>query len=166
LSDSNSKTFLPLQIKSNVKYLGLFIDSNLTWKAHIDYISLKISRAVGIIARLRHFVPKHTLQRIYYALLHPYLNYGISVWGQPCKTHLHHLLVFQKRAIQLMNFAVLLFSASRILPVNFLYFYNVACNMHDIINEGCPSTCHHFSLLLSLCFATGCEIIPSDTSCV
>jgi hypothetical protein len=63
--DSNSKTFLPLQIKSNVKYLGLFIDSNLTWKVHIDYISLKISRAVGIIARLRHFIPKHTLQRIY-----------------------------------------------------------------------------------------------------
>ena len=153
--DSNSKTFLPLQMKSNVKYLGLFIDSNLTWKAHIDYISLKISRAVGIIARLRHFVPKHTLQRIYYALLHPYLNYGISVWGQACKTHLHHLLVLQKRAIRLMNFAnfrehaVPLFSASGILPVNSLYFYNVACNMHDIINERAPINMSSFFTTIS-----------------
>jgi hypothetical protein len=86
-------------MKSNVKYLGLFIDSNLTWKAHIDYISIKIYRAVGIIARLRHFVPKHTLQRIYHAMLHPYLNYGISVWGQACKTHLHHLLVSSRNGL-------------------------------------------------------------------
>ena len=37
-------------MKNTVKYLGFLTDSNLTWKLHVDYISLKISRLVGIIA--------------------------------------------------------------------------------------------------------------------
>ena len=40
-----------------VKYLGVIIDSNLTCKYHIDNIAYKISKTIGIIARLRHFVP-------------------------------------------------------------------------------------------------------------
>ena len=70
-----SGKMLPLEMKSEVKYLGLLIDSNLTWKSHIDYVSLILSRIVGIIARLRHFVAKHTLERIYCALVYPYMNY-------------------------------------------------------------------------------------------
>jgi hypothetical protein len=47
---------IPLERKNTVKYLGLMIDSNLSWKSHIDYISLKLSRIVGIIARIRHIL--------------------------------------------------------------------------------------------------------------
>ena len=42
-----------LECKDYVKYLGILIDSNLSWKVHIEYISLKISKAVGLIAKLR-----------------------------------------------------------------------------------------------------------------
>ena len=37
-----------------VKYLGILIDKNLNWKAHIDLIALKISKTIGMIAKLRH----------------------------------------------------------------------------------------------------------------
>ena len=105
------------------------IKPNLSWKSHIDYISLKLSRIVGIIARIRHFTPKHTLERIYYALMHPYLTYGLTVWGQACKTDLNQLLVLQKRAVRLINFgcyrdhAIPFFIKSNILPLDFLYFF-------------------------------------------
>ena len=36
------------------------IDKNLTWKPHIDLITLKISKSIGIIARLRRLVPFKT----------------------------------------------------------------------------------------------------------
>ena len=52
---------IPLDCKNYVKYLGILIDSNLSWKIHIEYIALKISKIVGLIAKLRHFVPLHTL---------------------------------------------------------------------------------------------------------
>ena len=44
-----------------MKYLGIFIDQNLTWKHHIDHVALKISRYVVLLSKLRHHVPTHTL---------------------------------------------------------------------------------------------------------
>lgn len=60
----NTNPFISLECKDNVKYIGV-IDSNLTWKNHIDYIASKISKTIGIISRLRHFVPTSTLLNIY-----------------------------------------------------------------------------------------------------
>ena len=42
------------QVKS-VKYLGLIVDDTLTWAEHVDYISTKISKNVGIIKSARTF---------------------------------------------------------------------------------------------------------------
>ena len=50
-----------LEHKSYIRYLGMLIDENLSWKHHILHIASKISSSIiGIIARLRHFVPLHT----------------------------------------------------------------------------------------------------------
>ena len=42
--------------KDSIKYLDVLIDSTLSWKNHILNISKKISRAIGIMYRLRHFL--------------------------------------------------------------------------------------------------------------
>ena len=68
--DSRTKTFFDLERKDHVKYLGVIIDQHLSWKHHINYIALKISRNIGIISRLRHFVPLETLLSIYNSLFH------------------------------------------------------------------------------------------------
>ena len=44
-----------------IKYLGVLIDQNLSWKYHIDSIVTKISKNVGLIAKLRHSVPRPIL---------------------------------------------------------------------------------------------------------
>ena len=75
-------------MKNYVKYLGILIDKNLSWKIHIDNAATKLSKTVGLIAKLRHFVHQHTLLNIYRALILPYLSYGLIVWGQASKTHL------------------------------------------------------------------------------
>ena len=36
------------------KYLGLLIDSHLSWKYHILHISKKIKRCIGILSKIRH----------------------------------------------------------------------------------------------------------------
>ena len=72
--DNNTGQYLSLDRKNYVKFLGVFIDSNLKWSHHINYVALKISRIVGIIARLRHFVPTQTLLMIYRSLILPYLT--------------------------------------------------------------------------------------------
>ena len=83
-----------LQCKNHVKYLGVLLDSNFSWKFQINNVALKISRTVGVVAHLRHFVPRTTLLNIYQSLILPYLTYGLAAWGQPAKTHLQKILAF------------------------------------------------------------------------
>ena len=46
---------------NNTKFLGVIIDENLTWKNHIDGISKTISRNIGMINKLKFFVPEGIL---------------------------------------------------------------------------------------------------------
>ena len=40
------------------KYLGFYIDENLSSGTHINELSKKLSRAIGVLAKLRYFTPK------------------------------------------------------------------------------------------------------------
>ena len=63
-----------LLCEDHVKYLGVLLDSNLSWKFQINNVALKISRTVGVVARLRHFVPRtreHEFFIIEFILKHP-----------------------------------------------------------------------------------------------
>ena len=55
-----------------VKYLGLIVDDKLTWSQHVDYISSKITRNIGILKRIRHFIPKESLLLLYHTLIESY----------------------------------------------------------------------------------------------
>ena len=120
----NKKT--ALEHKDYVKYLRILIDKNLSWKHHIDHIIIKVSRTIGLVTKLRHFLPMHTLLNIYQALIAPYLTYGLTVWGQACKSYLDKLLKLQKRALCFIYFsdhnehAIPLFVDAHILPLKFV----------------------------------------------
>jgi hypothetical protein len=88
-----------------IKYLGVLIDSHLNWKNQVDYIVKKIKRTIGIISKLRYYVNKSILLNIYYALVHPFLIYGILAWGNTYPTTLKPLKILQKKAIRLMTFS-------------------------------------------------------------
>ena len=127
-----------------MKYLGVLIDDNLSWKHHINYISTKISKGIGIIARLRHLVPRTTLLNIYRSLIEPYISYGLVAWEQAAKVHLNKIVILQKRVFRLMYFSdytshsAPLFACSGILPIKMLYFKLVASLLHDIENHCAP----------------------------
>ena len=103
--DNRGNKYFNLECKEYVKYLGVMIDNHLSWKHHINYVALKISRNIGILLKFRHFVPPKTLFGISNSLILPYLSYGLVAWGQAAKTHLEKLLRLQKRAVRLINFA-------------------------------------------------------------
>ena len=52
----------------STKYLGITFDSNLTWKSLTNEPCLKLSKTVGILSKVRHFVNKHILALLYYSL--------------------------------------------------------------------------------------------------
>ena len=136
--------FRNLERETFVKYLGVLIDSHLSWKSHEDYISLKISKTIGIISRLWHFIPSPIVLDIYRALIYPYISYGLVVWGQTSKTNLKKILILQKRALRLIysasnrEHAIPLFVHANIFPVDMRYYKSISVLMHDINNNIAP----------------------------
>ena len=58
LHDKAKQSQSSLECKDYVKYLGILLDKNLTFKNHIDHITIKISKTAGMISKLRDFLPK------------------------------------------------------------------------------------------------------------
>ena len=85
------------------KFLGVIIDENLTWKNHIDGITKTISRNIGMINKLKFFVPERILRTLYCTLVLPYINYGILIWGQACKTYLEKIYKLQKWVLRIIS---------------------------------------------------------------
>ena len=63
--DNEENKYVDLESKVYMKYLGVLIDKNLSWKYHIDAIATKISKKFGLIAKLRHYVPRRILLNFY-----------------------------------------------------------------------------------------------------
>ena len=86
-----------------MKYLGLLVDEYLTWEEHINGISTKISRSIGIITLLRSKMNKNLLVNLYYSLVYSHIIYGIQVWGSACQTKLDKIQVLQNKAVRVIS---------------------------------------------------------------
>jgi hypothetical protein len=82
------------------KYLGLIIDSDLKWTAHIDYVKSKILPIIGILKRLRNVLPICIKKQIYYSFIQSHLNYLNIIWGAAAKVHVKCIKILQNYAIK------------------------------------------------------------------
>ena len=87
----------------SVEYLGAKIDGNFSLKSHIDYLSVKLSRANALLFKLRNLVNSSILRTICFAVFESHLNYCSLIWSQNCKA-INQLVVLQKKALRIINF--------------------------------------------------------------
>ena len=95
---------ITLERETVTKFLGVIIDENVTWKAHINTISTKISKSIGILYRARLIIPRKQLNQLYFSFVHIYLNYANIAWDSTQKTKLSTLYRQQMHAIRLLSF--------------------------------------------------------------
>ena len=91
--------------KDQVKYLGIVIDSTLSWSNHIDNVATKISKTIGLLYKIRYFIDIKIIKTLYYSLVYPHLIYGVEVWGSADDTHLNRLLILQKKIVRLICYS-------------------------------------------------------------
>ena len=84
---------------SNFKFLGLILNENLNWETHTKNIAHKISKGIGILTRLRHFLPQTTLLTLYHSLITSHLINYVLIWGQDS----NHIYKLQKKAIRVIS---------------------------------------------------------------
>ena len=89
---------VPIEKVTSVKSLAIFIDENLRWQTRIDKLSKKIASGIGVIKRIRDFLPTPTLHCIFNALTRSQFEYCNIVWGNCGKTLFDRLQKLQNRA--------------------------------------------------------------------
>ena len=79
------------------KFLGIYIDEHLSWAQHIDYLSPKIARNVGILSKLKYFLLRYIMNTLYNSLILSHLQYCTLLWANAYSTCLNKLRIQQKK---------------------------------------------------------------------
>ena len=93
-----------LKRETVTKFLGVFNNENVTWKAHINTISTKISKSIGILYRARLIIRRKHLNQLYFSFVHSYFSYANFAWSSTQKTKLSTLYCQQKLSIRSLRF--------------------------------------------------------------
>ena len=89
---------------AHVKYLGIFIDNNLSWDTwDTIQLSIKLSQTNGILSELRHFTPLSSLISVYYSLFYSAVTYGCSVWSLTKMLNINKINILHRKYISIIN---------------------------------------------------------------
>jgi len=89
-----------LEANTTTKYLGITIDSKLSWIPHIKQLCKKLSSSIHVIQRIYQISGLDAAKVAYLSLFESHLRYGIATWGGAAETNLERVLIQQKRAIR------------------------------------------------------------------
>ena len=64
-----------LELVFTMRYLGVLIDQNMSWKERIAKLRMKLERNVGMLWHLKFILPFHAMRSVYFSLVHSYLSY-------------------------------------------------------------------------------------------
>ena len=79
----------------HITYLGIYIDSTLSGSNHCKILSNKLTWAIGMLSKVRHYAPKEELKSIYYAIFLSNMVYGCQTWGQRGGSHIEKIIKLQ-----------------------------------------------------------------------
>ena len=65
------------------KHLGLLLDNKLSFDYHLREQISKANKGIGLIKRLRKFLPRDSLLTIYKSFIRPHLDYGDIIYDNP-----------------------------------------------------------------------------------
>lgn len=133
-----------------VKFLGVLIDHDLTFKYHISFVNSQLSKGLFFIRNAKNLFSEFCLHSLYYTLIHSNLTYAIQIWSCTSDNLLKPLLSKQKMAIRLINSAKYnshtepLFKKSNILPLpKLIQYFNIKF-MQEYKNNFLPAAFNNY----------------------
>ena len=87
---------------SEEKDLGIYIDSQLNFKLHIDFKIKKANQMLGLLKRSFNYMDKEMFLILYKSLIRPHLEYGSAIWSIPYKKESTKLENIQRRATKIL----------------------------------------------------------------
>ena len=130
-------------------FLGVTIHENLSWKPHVEKVVNKVSKNIGILNRLKNYLPQYVLRIIYCSLIQSQLIYAILIWGFACG----RLEKLQKKAIRIISGSRYnahtepLFKSLRLLKMNDLFQMNLLKFYYRLSHGTLPPYFNTFNLM-------------------
>ena len=101
--DLHTSIFMNNNLASPViSNLGVDLDHKLTFHTYIEEICKKICSGIGVLRRIRQFVPQGSLVTLYNSLIQPYFDYCSPLWDTCDKTLRNKLQILQNRAARVI----------------------------------------------------------------
>lgn len=82
------------------KFLGVCIDSSLSWQQHIDSIADKLCRNIYLMRNLANSLSRKILRTAFFALIQTHLEYCVTLWGHTGSAQ--RLFGLQRRAMRIL----------------------------------------------------------------
>ena len=82
----------------------MYLNDSLTWKTHFNNLIPKLNGAIGLLSKVRHYMPKFFLKMFCYSLFNLHLIYASQIWGQVTTKLFQEVVKLQNKAIQIINF--------------------------------------------------------------
>jgi len=129
---------------NTTKFLGILIDSNLSWKSHTSHIIKIVSKYNGIIRRVKPYLPLDSLKTLYNTFILPYLSYCALIWADKNNSNLEPLYLIQKKAIRTCTNSVWLahtnplFSQLKTLKIRDIYIHQLGTYLYRYHNNLLP----------------------------
>ena len=129
----------------SAEFLGITIDSTLSWDKHCSNIANKISRNNGMLNRVKHMLPPCSLRLLYHSFIQPHIQYGIPAWGGCSAQNKKRVVSIQKRAIRTITKSyITAHTEPRMKKLGLLKFddlYKIECMslVHDCVHGNAPA---------------------------
>ena len=87
---------------TSIKFLGVIIDENISWRDHIKTVENKLSKNIGLLYQAKQFLDENSLKTLYFSYIHSYLNYANIAWASTHFTKLKTISYKQKQATRIV----------------------------------------------------------------
>ena len=128
----------------SAEFLGITIDSTLTWDKHCTNVANKISRNNGVLNRVKQLLPPSSLRLLYHSFIQPHIQYALPAWGGCSAQNKKRIISIQKRAIRTITKSyITAHTEPRMKKFGLLKFddlYETQCMLliHDCIYSNAP----------------------------
>ena len=91
-----------LNMISNDKILGVFVDNNLTWSDHIKHLTKKIASSTWLLSKIKKFLTQEHRVQFYKSYIQPHIDFCNIVWGSSSESNKLRIFKLQKRACRVI----------------------------------------------------------------
>ena len=130
------------------KVLGVTLDANLNWHAHIDLLVKRLSKNTYLLYRLKRYASKEALKLYFDAHINSFVNYASTLWDNSSGEYMKRINSVHRRAVKTLLPSKSIttdekFKKLNILPLDKQLLYNKAVITHKIYYKNAPPYLSH-----------------------